>query len=107
MNIEKGDLFAVTRGHELGSASVFSLAGMFSDRPPVPEKPRYDRSLEDLVFVAEEVCGQMVAARCIAAASLYAFKAESVGRVFSLNLASIEVMTLTPEYVAALTGARP
>lgn len=100
MTIEKGDYFAVTRGLEMGKPGVFVAAFGFDS--PKSDKPEYDRSHDGQIYLAEEVCGDMVAARCVGSRCFHSSKERNIGKVYSLNLSEVEVMTLTPEYLKAI-----
>lgn len=64
MNIEKGDLFIVTRGIKLANTAAFSFAfGL--PAPADSDEPRYDRSWIGYVFRALEVCGDGIAAEVV------------------------------------------
>lgn len=91
MEIETGDYFVVTRGFKYGCIN-FNLFGT-----PRDEEPSYDRSYGGCVFLAREVCGPMVAAKCVY--SEHDYKGELVGKTISLNTSEVEVMTVTAQYL--------
>ena len=107
MEIEKGDLFCVTRGFELNSEGFpgfGSLLGMPSYEPPASTKTkRHDRSHEGRVYRALEVCGVHIAARVVAATGFELDREKLIGSVISLNTSEVELMTVTPAYFAAIT----
>lgn len=106
MTIEPGDYFAITRGFRLGemSSSAFIFAMMdepWRGQPDEKEKePRYDRSFEGLIFKANEVCGVMIASRCVATSEGSCYKRDYVGKAFSINTSEVEVWPLTEKYAA-------
>lgn len=99
MNIERGDLFVVTRGYQLGRMP--SLATMMYGAPDdEPKEPQYDRSHQGRVFRAVEVCGPVIAARIIYDGSGY--RDDTVGAMKSINTAEVEVWPVTEAYLQAL-----
>lgn len=100
MIIEKGDLFIVTRGPRLRSRDGFGFSLSAFTTTAVSEKvdDRFDRSYNGCVFRALEVSGD---GKCVACECLFGFFAGR-GRL-SLHIDELEVMTVGPEYLAALT----
>ena len=104
MVLEKGDYFAITRGIKLNKSHPFSLFGFmglqgesWKENNQEEAEPSYDRSYNDCIFLAREVCMPMVAAEII--------HGHSYGdKVVSLRLTEIEVMTVTKQYVEELLG---
>jgi hypothetical protein len=88
MTIDKGQLFVVTRGFKHGK--MFTQSHLTDS---------YDRGFEGQVFAAVEVCDTAVAAERIISSDSY----HKVGEVVSINLLENEVMTVTREYVEALS----
>ncbi len=103
MIIETGDLFVVTRGIELNSTPLMSLFGFGESwkTSGEGEKIRYDRSWDNVVFVAKSVVGQSVAAEIVWAGG---YKKDMVGQHHSLNLSEVEAMTVGADYLSALSG---
>ena len=103
MELEKGDYFAITRGIQLNTNrpfSVFGFMGMEGESWKVNNnenaEPSYDRSYHDCIFLVREVCMPMVAAEIIHG---YNFGS----KIISLRLNEIEVMTVSKQYVDALS----
>lgn len=103
MNIERGDLFVVTRGFQLGKMpEMISLFG--GGGPPRDDNPTYDRSHEGRVYKALQVCGPVIAAECVH--EQWAYRGTSISRLgqrFSINTGDVEVWPVTEQYLAALT----
>ena len=102
MIIEKGDYFVITRGVKVRNTfyPFSAFLGMEGEswKQNNHEEEHYDRSFHDCVFIAHEVCGQMVAAEILAGDEYCVSKHKKL----SLNLDEIEVMTVTKEYVDSL-----
>jgi hypothetical protein len=97
MQIEKGELFVVTRGYQCGRISsdpIFAAAFGIPVQPEL-EQPQYDRSYEGRVFRAIEVCGPVIAAE-IVFGDVYSSK------IRSLNTNEIEIWPVTQAYLDAL-----
>lgn len=99
MDLEQGDYFVVTRGFNYSRAG-FTL-GPFSV-PPL-DKPQYDRSLNETVFLAEEVAGPIVCARIIVVNENRASEYRRPGKACIINLTEVEVMTVSATFVDRLT----
>lgn len=101
MTIEKGDYFTVTRGYEYNPAAFASIFSPVA----VETKPQYDRSYDGVIFRAVEVCGPMVAAEVIVGRD-FVIDGRNCGaykhKRISLNTTEVELMTVTPEYLAAI-----
>jgi hypothetical protein len=109
MNIEPGDYFIVTRGVETNRHPSFTTGydGFLKATEIVTDKPTYDRSHDGLVYLAIEVCGQMIAAKCVGGS--WSYHRSHVGRVRSLNTSEVEVWPVTEAYANAVIegGAEP
>lgn len=102
MQIEKGDYFIVERGFELNTRGMSSFASLLGfPEPKQDDRPQYDRSYNGLIFEALEVCGVMVAARCVVSTKGWG---DDVGEVLSLHTNELELMTVTREYVDSIRG---
>lgn len=102
MILEQGEYFAVTRGFKWSKESPVFMAIFGGESWKVPdtdEPPRYDRGWEGVIFQAEAVCGELVAARILTGGQ---FRFAKIGQVTSLDLNEIEVMPLTLTYVRAM-----
>lgn len=111
MNIDKGELFVVTRGFEFGRGSdmllsIFSGYDGWLKPPKKPEEKQYDRSDEGLVFRALEVCGDMIAAEVVAVSHSARWKKDRLGKRYSINTREVEVWPVTYQYLAALTPSQ-
>ena len=110
MVIEKGDVFVVMRGRvkpptPQRTGSLMEAMSMFGESWKIAEEqqePQYDNSWGGLVWEAMEVCGPMVAAKCIFG---YGDKKGMVGRAMPMNTSGMELMVVTREFAAALMGA--
>jgi hypothetical protein len=110
MVIEKGDLFMVVRGREKPARtarpdpfSIFIGEGWKS--APADAPTEYDSTYCGCVWEAMEVCGLLVAAKCVCA---HGDKKAWIGKAFPINVAGLELMTVTKEFAAVLAaGATP
>lgn len=101
--IEKGEHFVVVRGFEMGKPlPVFAAMYGETDKD---DKPRYDRSFDGCLFLALEVCEDVIAARCVAASDTW--KQQYVGTVRSLNTRELEVWPVTEAYATAMLEEAP
>lgn len=106
MNIERGDLFVVTRGFLLGRMPSFaSMFGGFDSEPSQTETQNWDRSHEGRVFKATEVCGPVIAGEIVFLPDRISHR--KLGEVIPLNTGEVEVWPVTPQYLAALNGEVP
>lgn len=104
--IEPGEYFVVTRGFRLQTANTLSLSTFdIGAQPQRDSEPHYDRSHEGLIYYAEEVCGDMVAAKCVAVDGHHHWKQQHIGKTVSLNTSEVEVFPVTEKYVQAVTSA--
>ncbi len=107
MNIEKGDLFAVVRGFVLGmSPEEYYMqqggAGTITQNT--------DRSHEGRVYEASDVCGPLIAAKCVFSSrdSQEYPKYNSAGKTFSINTNEVEIWPVTKQYLETLkSGVNP
>lgn len=97
MELEKGDLFCVTRGFQFNTSSFAMFGGTSTD-----SRPRYDRSHEGRVYCVLSVAGPHVAAEIVAATGMEI--KDVVGERCALNLDELEVMTVTEDFLSALIG---
>lgn len=96
--IEAGEYFVITRGAKLPRHA--SVLGFMSPSSPVETDWEYDRSHEGKVFQAVDVCGPVIAAKCVHVS--YSYHKDYIGKVISLNTSEIKVWPVTKRYVAAL-----
>jgi len=94
--IEKHDFFVVTRGVKLSEIPI--IGHDFIVR--TDGEKEYDRSHEGNVYQALEVCGDMIAAKCIHAIMYGVFN--PVGITYSLNSTELELWPVSLEYIKAL-----
>ncbi len=94
MNIDKGEFFVVKRGFKYHSVTVFPFTTTIDDGP------RYDRSYEGMVFVANEVCNEHIAALCVY--SEHVGITPNVGKMCTMNTTELEIWPVTNKYVEAL-----
>lgn len=94
--IEKHDFFVVTRGVQLLEIPI--IGQDFIVR--TDGEKEYDRSHEGKVYQALEVCGDMIAAKCIHATVCGVFN--PVGITRSLNSTELELWPVSLEYIKAL-----
>ena len=95
MDIESGEYFSITRGIRLNTTSLFSFSST--------EVEHYDRSYEGLIFLAEEVCYPMVAAKLVYSPTKKQWI--KVGDIIPVNLRELEIMTLTKKFVETVLSS--
>lgn len=100
MNIEKDELFAITRGFELDH-SFDSILDAFEGVATQARTQNWDRSHEGCIYKALEVCGPLISAECIF------FDKDSpgysrVGKKLSINTNEVEVWPVTKAYLTSL-----
>jgi hypothetical protein len=106
MVIERGDLFMVIRGREKPARPMrpdpFTIfIGESWKSAPTDAPPEYDSTYCGCVWEAMEVCGPLVAARCMYA---HGDKKAWIGRAFPINVTHLEMMTVTKEFAAVLAA---
>jgi len=94
--IEKNDFFVVTRGVKLSDLPIIGQDFIVK----TDAEKEYDRTHEGRVYKALEVCGDMIAAKCIHATIYGMFN--PIGAVLSLNSAELELWPVGAEYIKAL-----
>ncbi len=102
MNIELGEYFVVKRGIRLNDMSFSIFDSPFArsaqnQEPPKDKSPRYDRSFNEMIFKAKEICGEHIAAEYVYGRDKSWIK---VGEILSMNTSEIEVWPVTEKYVA-------
>jgi len=97
MILNKGDFFTIKRGHMLTPA--MALVGPNGETKTIPAQ--FDRGWDGVVFeLLHQQGDEFVAAKVV-------FPAEKIGYTVHLDISELDVMPLTPQYVAALkTGAQ-
>lgn len=86
--IEKGEYFVVTRGFELGDMEDF-IEAMTGDTRTTTKHQRFDRSYEGDIFIAEEICGPVIAARRVLK--------ERIGKGWLARPAIVQINTMENE----------
>jgi hypothetical protein len=110
MELMKGDLFVVTKGYKLGSLRGFDF---FDDGGPstATEVQQTDRSQQGCVFEVMEMCGPVIACKCIfydgepSPSPTSKFYSKE-GGVHSFNTMEIEIWPITKVYLESLLQAR-